>query len=215
MSSIKNISLYIPHVFVNFDQQFVADKFRSFGEVDHVDLVLKQNKNGDSFHSAYIHFKNWHANSENQKIQAILLSGKEYRHNYNDKWYWLVLENKAKKFVSGDRKLKIDLGEKNVVNTEPEQKQVQEVKLASTCYLNAVKKGLEENTEDMDETEDVDEKIRQEMEEIDACLEEDNLCLITIDGRYVRSLEEENRWLNFELMKLREKFDSLGAAFQA
>ncbi len=111
MYSIKNISLYIPHVFPNLDREFLTEQFSQVGDVDHIDMVLKQDKDGKSYNAVYVHFKNWLNDIETKEFQADVLNPEqEARFYYDGPWYWIVLPNTAKKQVSGDRKPKIDLG---------------------------------------------------------------------------------------------------------
>jgi hypothetical protein len=44
MSAITNTSLFIPHVFPNFDKDYVAKAFDHCGEVERVDFVAKQDR---------------------------------------------------------------------------------------------------------------------------------------------------------------------------
>ena len=111
MSSIKNISLYIPHVFPNLDREFLTEQFSQVGDVDRIDMVLKQDKDGKSYNAVYVHFKKWFDDIETKEFQAEVLNPEqEARFYYDGPWYWIVLPNTAKKQVSGDRKPKIDLG---------------------------------------------------------------------------------------------------------
>lgn len=112
MSTLENISLFVPHVFPNFDETYVANIFNLYGVVDHVDFVAKQDRNGKPFNSAYIHFKFWYDNTESRMLHRHILDGKAESRVYHDgPWYWIVLENKGKKHISGDRKPRIDLGD--------------------------------------------------------------------------------------------------------
>ena len=116
MSVIKNISLFVPHVFPNFDETYIADVFAQFGEVNRVDLVEKQDRNGKLFNSAYIHFEWWNVRPETFDFQKKIIEKEEARVYHDGPWYWIVLENTAKKHVAGDRKPRIDLGDDKVIN---------------------------------------------------------------------------------------------------
>lgn len=112
MSDIQNISLFIPHVFPNFTKEYVAQAFNQYGDVEHIDFVAKQDRNGKDFNSVYVHFNKWYDTEKNRKFQANLLNKNVENENrvYHDStWYWIVLPNTAKKHVSGDRKPRIDL----------------------------------------------------------------------------------------------------------
>jgi hypothetical protein len=112
MSSIENVSIFVPHVFPNFDEEYIVENFKQYGEIDKVDFVAKQDRNGKEFNSVYVHFKFWFDTPENRKFQAHLLDDSVETHIYHDdtRWYWIALPNNSKKHVSGDRKPRIDLG---------------------------------------------------------------------------------------------------------
>ena len=106
------MSLYIPHVFPNFTSEYIAGVFESmeFGKVDHIDLVAKLDKNGNAYNSAYIHFAYWHDGPVSENFQARVKDpNRDAKIIHDEPWYWIVLENTAKKHVPGDRKVCIDL----------------------------------------------------------------------------------------------------------
>jgi len=113
-----NTSLFIPHVFPNFDEKYVMDVFAQFGQVKCVDFIAKIDRNRKPFNSVYIHFEWWNDDAESKSFQKKIVDrNEEVRVYYDGPWYWIVLENKGKKHVSGDRKPRIDLGDSNVVNS--------------------------------------------------------------------------------------------------
>ena len=112
MSTINNISIYIPHVFANIDKDRVSDAFESqgIGKVKNVDFVGKFGKEGYAFNAVYVHFEYWYNSSVARNFQERVLNpNKEARIVYEDPWYWIVLENKAKKHTSGSRKVRLVL----------------------------------------------------------------------------------------------------------
>ena len=118
-SSIANISLYIPHVFANIHRKRVVDTFENLriGNVKRADIVSKRSANGEHYNSVYIHFNYWYDNIAARNFQErVLDTTREARIVYDEPWYWIVLENKAKKHVSGDRKPRVvlDLQEEEV-----------------------------------------------------------------------------------------------------
>lgn len=119
MSAFKNLSLYIPHVFPNFTKDYVATVFSNYGDVDHIDFVAKQDKHGKNYNAVYVHFKEWHDTQDNRNFQSELLAGDESRVYHDGPWYWIVLPNTAKKQISGNRKIRIDLGDINTVSAPP------------------------------------------------------------------------------------------------
>jgi hypothetical protein len=107
-----DLSLYIPHVFPNFEKEYVAGVFEDmeFGIVDHVDLVAKMDKNGKTYNAAYIHFSEWFNTTAVANFQERVINpDREARIVHDDPWFWIVLENKAKKYEPGARKPTLDL----------------------------------------------------------------------------------------------------------
>ena len=102
------MSLYIPHVFPNFTSEYIARVFEllEIGYVDHVDMVAKLDKNGRPYNSAYIHFAEWCNTIITKNFQKRVLDPeREALIVHDDPWYWIVLENKGKKHVPGERKI--------------------------------------------------------------------------------------------------------------
>jgi len=101
-ASVENISLFIPRVFGNITKERIAQKFKELliGEVSRIDLVEKIAKSGEKYNSAYIHFNHWFNTSYAAKFQASVRNpDEEARVIYDDPWFWIVLENTARKSV--------------------------------------------------------------------------------------------------------------------
>lgn len=108
----QGLSLYIPHVFPNFTKEYIAKVFDDLviGYVDHVDLVPKQDRFGKNYNAAYVHFAEWYERPATEHFQERVLNpNKEARIIHDDPWFWIVLENKSKKFEPGARKPIINL----------------------------------------------------------------------------------------------------------
>ena len=115
MSSVRNISLYIPRVFSKFTKKYIAEAFEKvfIGKVSKIDFVSKM-YNGTVYNSVYIHFEYWYDNVAAFNFQnRVLDPNQEARLIYDEPWYWIVLENKAKKHIPGERKPRINLGDLN------------------------------------------------------------------------------------------------------
>jgi hypothetical protein len=116
MSAIKNISLFVPHVYSNFTSAKVMEVFNGLhiGEVKSVDLVSKMGSDSKHYNAVYVHFTTWYDTKVARDFQERLLDPtKEVKVMYDHPWYWIVLENKGKKHLPGDRKQTIDLGDFN------------------------------------------------------------------------------------------------------
>ena len=112
MSAIKNISLFVPHVYSNFTSAKVMEVFNDLhiGEVKSVDLVSKMGSDSKHYNAVYVHFTTWYDTTLAHDFQKRLLDPKqEVRVMYDQPWYWIVLENKGKKHLPGDRKPTINL----------------------------------------------------------------------------------------------------------
>lgn len=230
MSAIKNISLFIPHVYGNYTSSMVRDVFddMSIGLVKNVDFVSKMGSDGKPYNAAYIHFYEWHDNVVARNFQERVLNpSKEARVMYDDPWYWIVLENKGKKHVPGQRKPTIDLDafitpEKPVapmVNFRPLNVQRAPKKIKSWSLVEELPRINLENAFNS-EAQYMDEEISQEefdrafehmeyemetarmMSEMESEIEMEDQCLISIDGRYVQSIEEELKMLRSQVSYL-------------
>jgi len=148
-SNVKNMSLFIPHVFLNLDKEYIKSVFENdynFGVVSNIDFVTKINQDGKHYNSAYIHFEFWNTTVATANFQHNLkISEKGAQLMYDNPWFWIVLENKAKKIQPGARKPCIDISElspqKNtfvVQNCLPNFPQMDESSRLS--YVNAVLK---------------------------------------------------------------------------
>lgn len=214
MSAIQNISLYIPHVYANFTSSRVFDIIENMniGDVKRVDFVPKNGSDGKPYNAAYIHFYQWYDNIVARNFQERVLNpAQEARIMYDDPWYWLVLENKGKKHVPGERKPRIDLDafstpEKPVtpvLNLNPPKVQ-RAPKTKSWAQVTKPPGPLNLGNDFDGEAQAADNKITQE--EMDWAYEQmENAEMIAEmeadiqDRHYVESLEEENSALRSQL----------------
>ena len=203
MSSIINMSLYIPHVFANISKEFIAETFEKLriGKVNKIDFVYKLGKDAP-YNTAYVHFEYWYDNTAAYNFQERVMNPeKEAKIIYDEPWYWIVLENKAKKHVSGDRKQRIALGlPEEDDNVPTNEKQMMTNKDFSQLMNNVSSKNftLAEAfaTIQLNHSEELEKVITtddEQIQELEALMEENDqdLNLISIDARYVQELEEE------------------------
>lgn len=199
-SSIQNVSVYIPHVFANIGKEQIEEVFENLkiGKVKNIDLIAKKGKD-EVYNAAYIHFEYWYNNTAAHNFQERVLNPeKEARIVYDDPWYWIVLENKANKHVSGDRKARIDLKFQEEV-TGPIVKQ-----LTNADFSNMFKKQQlpiapaysDFNKQIAPTYSDFNKQIAADIE---ADMDQEDAHIISIDGRYVKQIEEENNKLRIEV----------------
>lgn len=180
MSAIKNISLFIPHVFANYGKEDVTKVFEdlNIGKISHIDFVSKLGNDGKLFNAAYVHFEHWYDNIVALNFQERVLNpNKQARIVYEDPWYWIVLENKANKVKSGDRKIRINI--------------------AATLPLENIETPPTTPTYPL---ENVEPDIEMELEA--AIKEEEEMYLTSVDSRYIEAMEQEN-------IRLREQIGHL------
>jgi hypothetical protein len=117
--SSHSMSLYIPYVFMNFDKEYIADKFSWIGDVSDIDLVLKTDGKGKQYNSVFIHLNKLNKNKSVENfIEKVTDPNQEARLYHDKPWYWVVLLNTAKKIKSGDRKPRINLGDLTSINVK-------------------------------------------------------------------------------------------------
>lgn len=206
MSSIKNISLYIPHVFSNFDKDYIEEAFMDIGNVDHIDMVSKQDRTGKYYNAVYIHFRDWLNTEKAHNFYKTVTNPDQQARLYHDgPWYWIVLPNNAKKHISGDRKPRLDLDGTDAISTttRPDARPDERPDIPIAPTLNVI------------EIDDLEPSMDQEMDEIERIMDEDDMHLITIDGRYVQSLEQDNMCLKAEIDALRFALFNLDRMYKA
>jgi Skp family chaperone for outer membrane proteins len=117
---------------------------------------------------------------------------------YEDPWYWVVLEKKARKYLPGERKPCIVLDSTPVAKVQIETKSTWApvkslVQQKSVTKLVAVKLDSEfAATQASIEEEEYDIEEEKQMDEIEEAIKKDDKYLVSIDSRYIRALEEEN-----------------------
>jgi len=238
MSANKNTSLFIPHVFPNFNKDYVAEAFADIGQVERVDFVAKQDRNGKSYNAAYIHFNNWYKNhAANRTLNDIDINGSAKFYHDNSEYYWIVLPNTANKHISGERKVRIDLGQAKSISVKTPEKKLQcpdapkksnKLTYAEVaCEKNVLEKPINRNLDvEFEEClellrapiEEWDVEVSEEeiyMAEMEAEMEAEDENLISIDGRYVQTIEQENVWLHGEIAQLRAALINLDQMYQA
>lgn len=114
-----NLSIYIPHVFLNISKEYIINIFDilEIGKIKYIDIVPKVNNNNKYYNSAYIYFEEWYDNIVAKNFQErILNADKEARIVYDDPYFWVILENKTTKSLQ--RKPRICLDDLSQTNFE-------------------------------------------------------------------------------------------------
>jgi hypothetical protein len=194
-------------VFPNFDQKYVANAFSKIGNVDRVDFVTKQDRAGKAYNAVYVHFKEWHNNSLADHIwdQCFEKNSKTDFYHDDTEYFWIVLPNTAKKHIPGERKQRIELGDANSINLKSVEKpSTTNLDIDFDEYIQILREPIGEW--------DTEREIQ--MEEIEVAMEEEDKDLISIDGRYVEAIEQENKWLHAEIAQLRMALINMNRMYQ-
>lgn len=99
---MSSFSIFIPYVFetISVNEISFIFKSKSIGEVENVELVQRyNNKNGESYNIAYIHFNHLYNNETAHNFRQSIENLKEYdayHFHYRGKWYWKVMLFKKK-----------------------------------------------------------------------------------------------------------------------
>jgi hypothetical protein len=186
------MSIYIPHVFTNITEDRIIRVFDSLslGKVKNIDFVEKMSKYGTVYNAAYIHFEYWYNTDIASSFQERVRNpDKEARLVYDEPWYWIVLENHGAKSVPGARKLRVNLTDMTPVKKRipvPSAPVKNELYNNRIPNLQSVKRKLDV---EFDMAYDNNDKHEQMLDKLEAMMDEEDSHLISIDGRYVQSME--------------------------
>lgn len=201
------MSLFVPHVFPNFTKEYVSTAFSTIGNVERIDFVAKLDRNGKQYNAAYIHFNSWHDNVEARHIQQeIQIHGQTKMFHDNSEYYWIVLPNTATKNDPFVRKQTIDLGVTKSINLKTI---VPEKSFTEKDFPSLPSKNIQDENAFFETIDDA------QMDEIEEELEKVDENLISIDYRYVKTIEEENVCLRGEIAYLRMALIHLDQMYQA
>ena len=96
----QSMSLFIAYVFPNISIQRIINIFEdaNLGIVKHVDFIKKVDKKGKSFNNIYVHFDRWFESEQAQQFQDSIRDPEARTTlQYDEPWFWIVLENTYKK----------------------------------------------------------------------------------------------------------------------
>jgi hypothetical protein len=186
-----NLSLYIPHVFNNLTSEYIANIFESMniGKIKCVDLVAKINKCGIAYNSAYVHFDYWYSGPVAENFQARVVDPqREVRIIYDDPWYWIVLENTAKKHIPGERKMRINLTYSDYDNASVFVSKLYNQKMDIQCEFK--------------------EEQQQTEEDLLENLEKENKILKNTNQTYLNHIKKIYKWVQRAELYLENKFSN-------
>jgi len=188
----------------------------NIGKTKQIDLVAKMGKNGVAYNSAYVHFEEWYDTIAARNFQSkVTDTTKEAKLVYEDPWYWVVLENKAQKFIPGQRKPCIVIDAPSVTTTPAKKpaavipnapvKATQQPRAAITMpQLNLNSMFAAEEMEFSEAEESV------QMDEVELAIEEE--AQQRLDS-YIQFLEDENNMLIQENNQMRQEIEMLQQAY--
>jgi hypothetical protein len=221
-TTVQNISLYVPHVFANYSKEDVTKVFNDYvGDVKEIDFVTKKSQDGRNYNAAYIHFHSWRNNPATVNLQQRILDpNQEARLVYDDPWYWIVLENKGQKsarsvatkprIVDYDANFPVITTPPAAAACIPPNAPVKLRKVSVACLLKPVGIKLE-NEFDAIANEAADDEIK--MNELYEMMEREEQFLVTVDSRYLRTIEQENVGLRAQLASLDQQHVDMKMAY--
>ena len=232
-ATLSNINVFIPYVFSNIDEEYITKAFKMIGVINHMDFVSKQDREGKLYNAVYIHFDYWLNNTTTTKLHHSLENGDEARLIHDTPWFWVVLPNKGQKFISTDRKPRIDLQhfkKMDMTTNTPEKKtNINEPPPMAPVKATYAQIALNQNDKikcypfpckfitrsdnipnledeyDAEYSEDIANMAEMEAE-MDAELKALNpdASLVSIDARYVQTIEHENFYLRNQVNELKQ-----------
>jgi hypothetical protein len=196
MSSIQNYGLYIPSLFDAVNEKRIIQIFEilRIGQVSYVDIIQKQNKYGDAYKSAYIHFDMWFDNNTTKNLQMKLnKKDGEARIIYDEPNYWIIQKSSIPNKLS-QRSMRIQLDD-NI------DKEIIEDKKIKLKYF--VKKSTDDNDKDI-ERELNNNKTKTDLVDIGYVkILEDKIGSLE---REIEMLKQENKYLKIECKALWELY---------
>lgn len=194
MSSIQNYSLYIPSLFDAVNEKRIIQIFEilRIGQVSYVDIIQKQNKYGDVYKSAYIHFDMWFDNNTTKNLQMKLnKKDGEARIIYDEPNYWIIQKSSIPNKLS-QHSMRIQLDD----NADKEIIEDKKIK-----YF--IKKSTDDNDKDI-ERELNNNKTKTNLVDIGYVkILEDKIGSLE---REIEMLKQENKYLKIECKALRELY---------
>lgn len=105
MSSIRDLklsepSLCIPRVFSNITEDRVWQVLDELelGEIDRIDMVERETRDGDLYQRVFIHFKSWNGpHTQGGVVRQRVLDGEEVKIVYDDPWFWKVSASRSRR----------------------------------------------------------------------------------------------------------------------
>jgi hypothetical protein len=87
-----NPSLCIPYVFNNNTETQIRNVLNELqiGEIKHIDILIRRNKQGHKYKRVYIHFYKWF----HEEAKKRILEGKDIKIVYEYPWFWKLSANK-------------------------------------------------------------------------------------------------------------------------
>ena len=206
---LENMSIYIPHVFQNFTSEYIGSVFEklNIGVINHVDLVAKVDRQGKPYNAAYIHFKYWCSGPAAENMYyRIKDTSKEARIVHDDPWFWILLENTAKKYEPTARRPRIeiaDLEDRFFVEEDDEEGYLQDEEPSEAQIAEALQ--CEQEQEEIDTVFQLEEE-EAEMKAIKQFFEDEEAELELQNELF---LENENKFLHKRIAELTAEISQL------
>lgn len=215
----SSLSFFIVRIFMNITKEFVQDLLENklkFGKVSDIEFIQKKDKEGRPYHSAYVYFEYFNDTGETKTFLKQMEDPEGGRILYKKNRFWIILKNKnpfKQPKVPGlilqqEEPLKLilpseledTLSQDYYARIPEPQRDFPGIKFTLPAHTLPLKYVQELGLPSYEEEESADTDGCQtddytNMEELDAEIDKVYENLVTIDSRYVRSLEDQVRRL--------------------
>lgn len=93
--NMSNPSLCIPRVFANISEGRIRHVLNqvNLGEIAKIDMITRENEQGQKFQRVFIHFKHWGTNPNAIAARERVTNGQTIKIVYDDPWFWNISMN--------------------------------------------------------------------------------------------------------------------------
>lgn len=193
----QTLSLYIPRVYNRTTEKEIVDTFEPFGKVRIVEFQRKIDRNMTEYNSVYVRFTKWYNTEMTERFQSkVLNSRKVVRTRHNN---WVILPNfdAASKY------------QPTLVYEDPDELEWVTPTPSSTATATATDSVVEANEVAEDAAILLTVEDYDHMDQLELLMQEEESHLITIDGRYVSTIEKRVTELENVIKKQRRRLIEL------
>lgn len=101
-----------------------------FGIIDRIDMIQRENRNGEKYQRVFIHFKFWFNTNYAENVKTKLVRGDDVKVVYDEPWFWKISMSKVAKPEKNTHMLKKeDIKQKTTIATTTTSTPPQDLKI--------------------------------------------------------------------------------------